>query len=283
MNSDKSIIVIIKALFSLTRPLNNLILFLAVLIAMILTHRFRIDSASLLALVTVVLISSGGNVLNDYFDIEIDRINKPNRPLPAGQIQPARAMLFSVLLFICGCAGALGINRYNFGVAVLATFMLIIYNAYFKKRPLSGNVIVSFLTACAFIYGGLAIGHVQATIIPAVFSFFFHLGREIIKDVEDYEGDSHLQAFTLPIMVGRAPSLIIATLIYALVIILTFIPYFFQIYNSLYLWVVSFGVNGVLICLFLWLWLNYPQVNLGRISKILKYDMFIGLLALYLG
>lgn len=272
---------LIRPLIEITRPLNNLILAGAILVAMILTHHFSLNRATILAILSAVLIAAGGNTLNDVNDLEIDRVNKPGRPLPVGKISVKQALVWSTLLFCGGWFLAGQINSACLVMAVFASILLIFYDCRYKKRPIVGNLVVSLLTACAFLYGGLAVGRIDETVIPAVFSFFFHLGREIIKDVEDMAGDGLAQAETLPLLWGKKAALVLATMIYGLVIVITILPYVCEIYSQRYLILVMGGVHAVLIILLTWMWLKPDTPRISWVSRILKYDMIMGLIALY--
>ncbi len=272
----------IKVFLELTRPLNSLILALSVLLAIALTHKLTFSMPVVLAVLSAVLIASGGNVLNDCFDITSDRLNKPWRPLPSDKVRIRDAYIFAWMLLTAGCGLAVLISPANLIMALLAAMSLIVYDYRYKNRPLTGNLIVSFLTACAFLYGGFAVNDATETIIPAIFSFFFHLGREIIKDVEDLPGDIAQGSETLPILWGKTNTLAAATIIYGLVIILTLVPYWAGIYSWRYLIVAVFGVDFVLVYLLVSLWRDSSIINLGRISRFLKYDMVVGILAIYL-
>jgi len=116
-----------------------------------------------------------------------------------------------------------------------------------------------------------------------VFSFVYHLGREIIKDVEDIEGDRADNITTFPIVHGTIPALKLATLIYMILIIITFIPYLLNIFGIYYLMVVVGIVDLVVVYVLFNMWKNYESKNLSRLSIILKLNMFAGLIAIYCG
>lgn len=183
------------------------------------------DSANLLLLVaTSVLIAAGGYIINDYFDINIDRINKPQKQI-VGKIMSRRSaiILHSVLSFLgVGLSFYLGwrlriwwIGPANF----LCTLLLFAYSATFKKRFLSGNIIISILTAWSVGILGLASFYdvfyrsgfyndlnpsriFRFTILYASFAFIISAIREAIKDMEDIEGDARYGCQTLPIAAG---------------------------------------------------------------------------------
>lgn len=273
----------IRYFYVMSRPVNVFIAVMTILIAAMVTGNFQFNSKLLYAMLTAAFITCGANIINDLFDVEIDRINKPKRILPAGLIGKNQAWWYFNLAYIIALSLALLSSWSMFFIAVLIALLLYLYSAYLKRTVLWGNLAVSFSTAMAFIYGALAVEDWLAGIIPALFAFFFHFGREIIKDMQDLEGDLANKAITFPGKYGKKKSIFLINLIFILLIFLTIIPYILHIYNIQYLWVVLIGVDTVLLGTAVILWFKHEATMLGRLSHLLKLDMIIGLLAIYLG
>ncbi|MBD3287997.1 hypothetical protein GF337_04265 [candidate division KSB1 bacterium] len=273
----------INAFFILTRPLNVLIAGLSILVGSFIAGSLSPLVNVIFALISGSLIAAGANSINDFFDVNIDRINKPYRPITAGLITKSEAYIFSMLLFLLGAGLGWFINARAFAIALFACVMLYLYSAKLKRTVLWGNLTVSLMTAFAFIYGGIAVDLLDKAIIPAVFAFLFHFGREIIKDVEDLAGDSADNARTLPVIHGRKAAFIITTIIYVILIIVTILPYLFHIFGEAYLIVVFFGVDLLVIYVLFSMWKNPAPANLGRLSTLLKLDMMVGLISIYVG
>jgi geranylgeranylglycerol-phosphate geranylgeranyltransferase len=267
----------------LTRPQNNAITALSVLVGAVICGSVESWWKVLLACVSASFISAGGNSINDVYDLDIDRINKPYRPLVEGRISPSSALLFSIVLFCSGVFLSFWIRLVSVLVAVVVALLLIVYSTALKKRLLWGNLTVALVSGCAFIYGGLATHDFRLSLIPAGFAFLFHLGREIMKDIEDLKGDSSRGASTLPIRVGVAGSLVFCSLVFLLLIILTGLPYVLQVFSHLYLLIVIPGVDLILIYVIWSMWRDPTPSNLHRLSTLLKADMLLGLAAIYLG
>ncbi len=229
------------------------------------------------------LITAGANAINDYFDVESDRINKPYRPIPSGTATRASAKWTAFVLYAGGINASLFVNRTAFYIAVSTVLLTYIYSAWLKKTAVWGNLTVASLTSITFIYGGVAVGRVRESLIPALFSFFFHFGREVLKDIEDMEGDSKAGLKTFPLKYGIEASLKLAGLSFGLLIIFTFLPFLYELYNILYLIVVLVGVDLVLVYTMISARRNSDSVNLKRLNTILKADMLIGLTSIYLG
>jgi len=267
----------------LIRPVNVAIGAVSIFLGAFITGTVQPLMKVLLACASGGLITGGANAINDYFDVEIDRINKPHRPLASGRIRPRDAIRFAIVLFAVGLLLSLAINPAALAIATFATGMVALYSAKLKGTVLWGNVTVSAVSALAFLYGGVAVGRVGAAWIPAGFALLFHFGREIIKDVEDGEGDRRGHALTLPVKYGERAALSVATAVFVALIGATLLPYLVRIYDSLYLAVVLLGVDTVLLFVIVSMWRNPAPRNLGRLSNLLKADMVVGLVAIYLG
>ncbi len=266
----------------LTRPPNVLITFIAVFIGASVSGAIYPSERLFFACLSAGIICSGGNMLNDYFDVESDRINKPARPIPAGIILKPEALVWGVLISLTGFSLSFIIGLRGIFIAGTAVILLFLYNARLKKTILAGNIIISFLTGLAFIYGGEAVGNIKAAYIPAGFAFLFHFGREIIKDTEDIEGDTKAEICTFPVKFGIKKSVYLTAVVFGFLSILTFYPFLFMGYSIIYLLIVLFGVDFVLSFTIYSIFKNSKKQNLHRINNILKGDMLIGLLALYL-
>ena len=273
----------LKSYFILSRPLNVIIGMLSIFIGAFITGTISPLLKVLFACISGGLIAGGANVINDYFDVEIDKINKPYRPIAAGIVSPKQAFVYSIILYFIGIVFGWLVNWQAFGVSLFSSMLLYLYSAKLKRTVLWGNLSVSLVTALAFIYGGIAVNRLSYAIIPAVFSFVYHFGREIIKDVEDIKGDQADNITTFPIVHGAIPALKLATIVYTILIIITFVPYILNIFGLYYLVVVVGIVDLVVVYVLFNMWKNYESNNLSRLSIILKLNMFAGLIAIYCG
>jgi geranylgeranylglycerol-phosphate geranylgeranyltransferase len=226
---------------------------------------------------------AGSNTINDYFDLEIDRVNRPDRPLAAGKLTPQQAWNIAWIEFSVGLLLSLFINLTAFLIALIVSCIIFLYSFRLKRRPLIGNLAVSFSTAMAFVYGGAAVNRPGETFIPAVLAFFFHFGREIIKDLQDQEGDARGEARTFPLVFGEMASVKLTTMIFLILSIILFIPFISGWYGIAYFIVIVLGVYPVVFYVIFSMWKNRSPKNLGFLSNLLKADMLIGLLAIYLG
>ncbi|NVM04890.1 MAG: geranylgeranylglycerol-phosphate geranylgeranyltransferase [Candidatus Helarchaeota archaeon] len=266
----------------LLRPVNILITFISVFIGAWVGGNIYPLEKLFYACLSAALICGGGNVLNDYFDAESDMINKPNRPIPSGIICKLDALIFWIIISIIGFSISFFISLNGVFIAATAVILLFLYSSFIKNTILIGNIIISFLTGLAFIYGGEAVGNIEGAYIPAIFAFLFHFGREIIKDAEDIEGDSAAKLCTFPIKYGIKKSIYFVTAVFVFLSLLTLYPYLFLEYSLVYLLIVVFGVDLTIFYVIYLLFKNPDKYSLRRVNNILKGDMLIGLLALYL-
>ena len=212
--------------FTITRPLNAIVAGLAAVIAYIIATGTVIPGV-LLLFVVVTLITAAGNVINDYFDVEIDRVNRPDRPIPSGQVILPAARAYALVLFVTGIFVCFFTNELCIAIAVFNSLLLIAYAARLKRTPLFGNITVSFLAASMFLFGGALNGlpglfHV----LPfAVMTFFAMLARELVKDGEDVEGDKASGAVTIPIRYGIKATMILALFCAVLGVVASLAPY----------------------------------------------------------
>ena len=268
----------------LSRPINGLIAFISVFLGALLASGSLSPLANVFIIaVAAFLIISAGNALNDLCDVEIDKINKPKRPIPSGKITRKEALTFSVILLQIGTCMGIIIGLTTFLIAFSVSVCLALYAIRLKRTPLAGNIVVGLLTALIFISGGVAVNSLIGTVIPAIFAFLFTTAREIVKDIEDIEGDRKAGAKTTPIFWGARVAMYLTFIFMALVIVFSPIPYLARVYSWKYLIAVVFGVDCVLCYCIASLWKNLSNKNVARIQKLMKVDIFVGLGAMFLG
>ena len=157
----------------------------------------------LLAMTSGALVGSASNALNDVVDAEIDRRNRPDRPIASGAVSPGLARAVWVVLSVLGVALGAAVSWPVGAVALGSTLLLWLYNVRLKGTPGPGNVVVALVIALALVYGALAVGTVTATVGVGVgMTFLITLAREITKDVEDAAGDAAEGARTLAVARG---------------------------------------------------------------------------------
>lgn len=190
-------------LLAISRPVNAVAAGLATVVAYLIATDTLVFEV-LLLFATATLVTAAGNVINDYFDVEIDRVNRPDRPIPSGRVTLSAALAFAATLFVGGILVSLLTSGLCIAIAVVNSVLLVAYAARLKRTPLWGNIAVSYLSASMFLFGGALGGlHALTRVLPfAVMTFFAMLARELVKDAEDVEGDRASGAVTVPIQYG---------------------------------------------------------------------------------
>ena len=273
-----------RSWITILRPLNLLQSTLAVILTTAFLGEMEQTGILILLILSVITINAGGNIINDIYDLEIDRINRPDRPLPSGGMRVNQARIYLIILFAAGSLLAWSISLQTFIIAgPISIPILIAYSACFKRQPLIGNLTVSFMLGLAFIYVGSAFGNIKATLVMAVLAFGFTLIREIVKDLEDMEGDAQDKARTLPLVWGESKTLAFVLLLMSVFVVLDTLPFFLGVYNHIYLWMVIMGINLPLFVFAFILWRKPNKKNYSRTQLFLKLDIFVGLAALYFG
>lgn len=186
---------------------------------------------------SVFLISSSILVMNDYFDVESDKINSPYRPIPSGLISQNEALIFSIILLIIGLAISLWINIESFITALFLALVGFLYNRYLKKSGLPGNILVSFSVGMTFIFGGITVGNPfeKSVLFFAIVAALIDLGEEIAADAMDEKGDRLIKSNSLAIKYNREFALKVARLIFFSVIVLSFLPFILGWFEIVYL------------------------------------------------
>jgi geranylgeranylglycerol-phosphate geranylgeranyltransferase len=262
---------------TITRPLNSLAAGLAAVVAYLIATGTIIPEALLLFFI-VFLITAAGNVINDYFDVAIDRVNRPDRPIPSGQVRLPAARAYAVTLFLGGILVCIFTNGICLAIAVFNTVLLIGYAARLKRTPLFGNIAVSYLAASMFLFGG-ALGGLPAVfrVTPfAVMTFFAMLARELVKDGEDVEGDKASGAVTVPIRSGIRATMLLALFCAAAGVVASLVPYLW--WGILYL-IGILPVDGIILfaCMRAIGCTTPEGVKASGASALLKAGMFAAL------
>lgn len=274
----------VLAYIRLMRPLNLFQGGIAILVTGTLMNQFPDWALILFGAGIVWCYTGAGNALNDYCDVEIDQINRPERPIPQGIISQRAALIFAICLFIIGTLLAIPLMTPVLTVIISAALlMLTSYSLYFKIRPLFGNLIVSLILGMAFLFAATVFGDIRKGIPPFLLAFGFNLIREIVKDIQDIEGDRAVNARTIPLTIGIPSTRILIFLLTIMLMIGALVLYFLDIYGIFYLLVLIFAVEFPLVYFLYSISRDSSAENCGRLSSLLKADIFLGLLALFLG
>ena len=263
-----------------------------------------------LLIVSVVGIAAGGYVINDYFDVKIDRINRPYNLVVTRIISRDAAMNLFYGLTAVGVIAGTVVAWWAHSWTLLFTYVVIpgllwFYSASYKRMFLVGNIVVAFASAIVPLLVAIAnadyLHHLYQNALAyspivgelyvwtggfAAFAFLLTWVREIVKDIEDIEGDREMECRTLPIVWGDKVAKIIATIL--LVVIATLIVYilfavlpFSHEWKSLPTRYVVFGLIVPILCSIILLWAANSRTEYHRVQTIIKFAMFMGMLFSY--
>jgi geranylgeranylglycerol-phosphate geranylgeranyltransferase len=216
-----------------------------------------------------------GNIINDLMDVEIDRINNPRRPLPAGTVTRTGVLVEAALWSAVALACALILGRYPV-ILVLAALVALFAYALFFKRHYVGNLLVALIAGSSFILGGI-VGRDPACLIPFLFAILVHLPREIVKDILDIEGDRAAGVKSLPIRFGTASTLSITAILLGLCLAGLPVPFLFKLLGVRYLIIVLAGAMPLLVYALIVVLRKPDRPALARVSLALKAVMLVGL------
>jgi len=253
-----------------------------------LTWWLPVYYAPLMASLAAFCICAAGNIINDLLDVEIDRVNRPDRVLVRGGLSIGYAKGLAAGLNVVALLLAVVVSVPVMLMALAVIGLLAAYNVWLKKMPLVGNAAVALLAGLTFLTGGVAVDATMAfrlpgPLIPAIFAFFFHLVREIIKDVQDTDGDQRAGIRSLPLVAGVTASLTAALILFFVMALLTFVPIAYGWFGPAYKIITVYIVDLPVLCLLIIVW-GYPsRAMLKAASLALKVGMMLGLLALMLG
>jgi geranylgeranylglycerol-phosphate geranylgeranyltransferase len=229
-------------------------------------------------------ISGSAIVLNDYFDLEVDKVNAPNRPLPAGIVSPSEAILLTGIATFTGLLASFALGMPAFLVCVIFWLIGFLYNWKFKEAGLLGNLMVSSSVAITFILGGMAVGDPWNKIVWcfALIGFFIDLGEEIAGDAMDIEGDKKRGSKSIAIMKSRNFALVISSVLFGLVILISFVPVIFGWLGARYL-LMMFVMDALIVLFTIRLLKSKTSAEGVKSMRGINLGALVGMLAFIVG
>ncbi len=279
---------IMNPYIEILRPGNALMGAISIVLVAFIDKTFTIPV--ILAMIAVFFETAAGNVINDYFDYNIDLINKPERPIPSGRISLKNGRNYGYLLFLAGtiCGFLISYITNNwipFAIVLIADIALYLYAYKLKSTPLIGNLTVGFMTGFGFVFGGFSINNpdiIMTSIYLGFFAFVMTTAREIVKDIEDMEGDKADGARTLPILIGAKKPAILSAILIIVDSALCPLLYFYNIFGMLYLPVITIAVILFLYCAITIL-KSQERATAAKVSKYLKIGILIAFISFVFG
>ncbi|MDA4128080.1 MAG: geranylgeranylglycerol-phosphate geranylgeranyltransferase [Thaumarchaeota archaeon] len=229
----------LKAATTLIRPINCAMIGFAVIVGEFVSKPSQVPVLnSVFGFLTGFFICAYSMVVNDYYDIEVDRVNQPGRPLPSGGITLQGAYRLSVLMLMAGMAFAvLTVNIVAVAIAALYAFLSWLYNSRAKKAGLPGNFIVASSLAIPFIYGGVVSnGSIfnSLLLMMAFTSFFAGVGREVVKAMADTAGDARRGVKSVAVASGLNAASRVGAGLFLLAVFTSLVPLFLRLSNLFY-------------------------------------------------
>lgn len=268
------------AWIQITRPINGIIAGLGVFLgALCLNFPLNIPPIWFCFL-SMCFLALAGNVHNDICDLEVDKVNQPHRPLPSERISHIGAWFLTLNLTGYSLCFAWLAGPLQFYACFIMAVMLYLYNRFFKGWPVIGNLTVSLLCGLSLIFPGLGMSSFNSALWGAVaFAFFFTWIREMIKDLEDQEGDAKQGLKTQAILISEPLNFQIPKVIWVLFLGTLPLSYFFHIYGETFLLLSSIFVllpSIVVLSKF-----SRPQpTHWKQQQKLIKWMMLGGMLSI---
>ena len=242
-----------------------------------------------IAILSACMVAAAGYAINDYFDIEIDKINKPNRPIPSGRVSPKEALALSYVLFVAGVIIALPVGPLTTSFALINAILMYYYSKTLKKMGLVGNLVVAFSTSATLFYGALAVAEwvgcidILWRVIPLVLMvFILTLAREIVKGVEDYVGDSTAGVKTLAVTRGIKSALKISAILTVIAVLLGILSYYTLGMGLTFLIFIMAGGLLSIYSIIATMKSENPVKEAAKARRAMKIAMFLGLLGILL-
>ncbi len=204
----------IKNIVLTSRPLN---VFISIATTILAANMLDLNNNNLLIRMMIVVATSVfiANALNDMFDYKVDTINRPNRPLASGSISLNALTLTIIAMFIINIIVLTSLNVMAFYFCLCLIYpMIVMYTPLFKPSPLTGNAVISSILGFVFLFVDICINKTISNMFPPfILAFMLTMIREIVKDMQDLDGDKKMNLNTLPNVVGIEKSIYIIKLL----------------------------------------------------------------------
>ena len=263
----------------LSRPFN---IFIAVSSAIIMSVIIPNADYSNLYLICLILIfyMSAANILNDIVDIESDRINKPHRILVKNDINLRILIVMIIILFSLGSILTINLPILARQIALFCALpCILLYELFLKRIPLIGNIVISLMVGLVFVFTSSGLdADISHSLRIMCLAFFLNLIREIIKDIQDFEGDASRDYKTLPIYFGKHPTIILIRFIFITFFIISISPIYTQNYKIEYIPLLVFLIHIPLLYIIKRLKSDISSKECAKLSGYLKITIINGIL-----
>jgi len=273
----------VLAIIKILRPMNLVFCVMSLIITAFLVDKLYDGWRILLTGLVIVLFAGAGNILNDIFDFKIDKINRPNRPLPKGIISLIQAKISVFGLFGLGISLTYFLNPLARVIALIFVLpLLIFYTPVLKKIPILGNIAIASVLGLVFVFSEASItGNINKMWIPSFLAFGLSWIRELAKDMQDIIGDRQNKVFTFPSRYGIPLSFTLYGFLAGLLSILSLLPFIHRIYGLPYLILLFIGIIIPLMVSVIYLKKHQTPEDCGKIANLLKILTLVGLVVIF--
>jgi geranylgeranylglycerol-phosphate geranylgeranyltransferase len=272
-------------LVEITRPVNSVMLGLAIIVGAAVTGGASILGSPLtllLSFVTGFCMAGAAMAINDYYDREIDAVNEPGRPIPSGRVTPGEAVALTAALSVFGLGASYMISLSVTLVAAFSWVVMLLYSAWGKRTGFPGNLMVSVCISLPFIFGGLITGSILSSLYFGLMAFLSNTGREVTKGIVDAEGDRGAGVNTVAVSKGPRTASVVASAFYVVAVVSSLIPPALGLVSAWYLPFVAVTDLGLLYSAYSLV--NEPtRENSRAVKNRVLYLMLVGLVGFAAG
>ena len=271
-----------RGLLDITRPVNCAMIGFAVIVGAFVSKPPSVPFLQLLlGFATGFLICAYSMAVNDIYDIEVDRVNRPDRPIPSGRVTAGEASTLSYIALAAGMVCSV-LSLIPLAVVIAGAYALLswLYSSRAKKTGLAGNLIVASSLAIPFVYGGAVSGGSiggSLLLMMALTAFFSGVGREVVKGMADVEGDAKREVNSIARMRGLAFASGVGAVFFLLAVFTSWVPLFTGLANPVY----SFGVvipDAIFHYLARAIVARHEPTSAHRVKQVALAGMTVGLL-----
>jgi len=271
-----------RGMLDLIRPVNCVMIGFAVIVGAFVSKPSSMAWLQLaLGFFTGFFICAYSMSVNDIYDLEVDRVNRPDRPVPSGRISVQQASRLSLVMLAAGLACALlSFIPLGIVIAVAYAFLSWLYNARAKRTGLPGNLIVASSLAIPFIYGGAVSGGSiggSLLLMMALTAFFAGVGREVVKSMADVEGDAKREVSSIARTRGLKFASGVGALFFLLAVLTSWVPLVTGLANQVY----TYGViipDVIFVYLAVAIVVHHDAQSAYGVKRIALAGMTVGLL-----
>ncbi len=267
-------------LIRIIRPANFFVAIAATVVGAMLCSGVSVIPQALLAGFATALVLAAGNILNDIFDVEIDKYAHPQRPLPAGEMSKTAATVASIVFWaIAIVISAIFLSPNSVFVVLLAFFLLALYSTVLSRTVLVGNLVVALLCGVAVVFGAYATTDYDMcsrALWAGLIATAVHFPREIFKDIEDAAADKRFSRASFAISFGEKFALKLGAFFCLVAMFVMELPFMLGTFSPIY--------GGASIFAFCLCGLSAAMAFKGyasRSQRLLKIALIAGLVALF--